>query len=173
MNRQQIARQRRRPEHALQARNNQPLVDPRPVGRHQVHDGLHRVVAGNHFRQVVHGPHLRIVVNARDVLVTGDFVDRERRRIAQQLARRRQVLPKRHFHLAPAPLHQGIELRRMFHDSALSEVGQFRRPFDCILLELRRNDNVRNPSLCHDLPFSFVLLFTPFAPFVLLVPLVS
>ena len=81
----------------------------------------------------------------------GDFVDRQRGTVAEQLPRRREVFPERHFHGAPAARGQGVEHGIVFDDTALSERAQFRRALNNILLEPRWNDNIRNCCLSHRL----------------------
>jgi len=136
--------------HALEAGYHQPFISSRPVLGHQIHDGLHRIITRNHLRQVVHGPHLRVIVNARNVLVGRDLVYRQRRSVAQKLPRRRQVLPERHLDLTPASLSRNpVKLRRGLDNPALAELRQFRRSFNRVLFKLCGDDDVRHCCLSH------------------------
>ena len=113
------------------------------------HDGLHRVVAGNHLRQVIHGPDLTVVVDARDVLIARDFVDGEGGAVAQELACGGQILPEGHLDLAPAAGGQGVELRGHLDDARVAKARQLGCPLDCILFKLRGDDDVRHCCLSH------------------------
>ena len=49
-----------------------------PVVGHEVHHRQRRIITRNHLRQMVPRPRIAVVVNPRDVLVSRDFVDRQR-----------------------------------------------------------------------------------------------
>ncbi len=97
-------------------------------------------------------PDLCVIVNARDVLISRDFIDRERSGIAEKLPSGRQILPERHLYRLSARLgSDAVELRRCLNNSALPELCQFRRALDCIFFELCGDDNVRHTRFCHKL----------------------
>lgn len=54
------------------------------------------------FAKVIRRPRLCVVMDVRRILCARDLVHRKRCRIAQELTRRRQVVPERHFSGAPA-----------------------------------------------------------------------
>ena len=135
---------------ALECRDDQAFVRARPILGHQIDDRLHGIIAGDHLGEMVHAPHLGVVVNASDVLVAGDCVDGERGAVAEKLPRRGQVFPERHFDFAPAAHCDFVELRCHLHDAALAELRQFGGALDGVFLKLRWDDDVCYRCLGHN-----------------------
>src|ERR1043166_4268771 len=150
MNREQVAGHRRGSDHALERGHDQSFVSARPILRDEIDDGLHRIITGDDFREMVHRPDLRVILNARDVLIGTDFVDGERCAVTEKLPRGGQILPERHLYFAPTFRRDGVELRSGFDDSALTKLRQFGGALDGVFLELSWNDDVGYGCFSHD-----------------------
>src|SRR5688572_2894923 len=100
---------------------------------------------------MVHRPNLCIIMDSGDVLIRRNFVHSERGAVTEKLTCCRQILPERHFHLAPAFCGDVVKFWCVFNNAALTERTEFRCALNRVLFELCRYNDVCYCRLGHKL----------------------